>query len=135
MRPWIYAAGAAAVIAATAPMLLSRAAEPVATKPTVIAEAPLTGDATRQVRILNVLLPPGADSGRHFHHGDQFTTVQEGEIEITVDGDGPHVLKAGQALHLAPMVVHETRTRGSQPARTTEFFIVAKDKPLTEKVE
>jgi quercetin dioxygenase-like cupin family protein len=139
MRTWIYAACAAAVMAGTTPVLLSRAAEPVAVKATVIATVPLTGDASREVRILNVVLPPGADSGRHIHHGDQFTTVQEGEIEITVEGKGEgagaHVLKMGEALHIPPMVVHRTRNLSGKPARTTEFFIVEKGKPLTEKVE
>jgi quercetin dioxygenase-like cupin family protein len=137
-RKWIYAACAAAVMAGTTPALLSRAAEPVAVKPTVIATAPLTGDATREVKVLNVVLPAGADSGRHFHHGDQFTTVQEGEIEITVEGKGEdagtHTLKAGEALHIPPMVVHRTRNLSGKPARTTEFFIVEKGKPLTEKL-
>jgi quercetin dioxygenase-like cupin family protein len=136
MRSWIYAACAAAAIAGAAPGLLSRAAEPpVAVKPTQIVDVPLTGDAGREVRILNVILPPGADSGRHVHHGDQFTTVQEGEIEITVEGSGAHVLKTGEALHLDPMVPHRTRNLSGKEARTTEFFIVEKGKPLTEKVE
>jgi quercetin dioxygenase-like cupin family protein len=136
MRLWMYAACAAAVIAGAGPVLLSRAAEPVAVQPTEVIVTPLTGDATREVKILNVILPPGADSGRHIHHGDQYTTVQEGELEITVeDGSGAHLLKAGQALHIPPMVVHRTRNLSGATARTTEVFIVAKGKPLTEKVE
>jgi quercetin dioxygenase-like cupin family protein len=71
----------------------------------------------------------------HFHHGDQYTIVQEGEIKITVDGDGEHVLRAGQVLHIPPMTVHRTQNLSGKPARTTEFFIVAKGKPLTEKAE
>jgi quercetin dioxygenase-like cupin family protein len=84
---------------------------------------------------LNVVLPPGADSGRHYHHGDQYTTVQEGEIHVAVDGSGDHVLKAGDVLHIDPMTVHRTQNMGGQAARTTELFIVAKGKPLSEKSE
>jgi quercetin dioxygenase-like cupin family protein len=135
-KKWIHAACAAALIAATVAALPSRAVE---VQPTVVVNVPLTGDASREVRVLNVVLPPGADSGRHIHHGDQFTTVQEGEIEITVEGAGEgagtHLLKAGQALHIPPMVVHRTRNISGKPARTTEFFIVAAGKPLSEKVE
>ncbi|HZB93196.1 MAG TPA: cupin domain-containing protein [Stellaceae bacterium] len=112
-----------------------QADEPVKNQATELLSTPLTGDLSREVRVLNVIQPPGADSGRHFHHGDQYTIVQEGEIKIAVDGDGEHVLKAGQVLHIPPMTVHRTQNLSGKPARTTEFFIVAKGKPLTEKAE
>jgi quercetin dioxygenase-like cupin family protein len=111
------------------------AADPVKPQPTEIQTTPLTGDPSREVRILNVILPPGADSGRHYHHGDQYTTVQEGMIQIDIDGQGAHVVKAGEAIHIAPMVWHRTTNFGDKPARTTEIFIVAKGKPLAEREE
>src|SRR5262249_38868464 len=113
----------------------SFSADPVKSTPTELMTTPLTGDATREVKVINVLLPPGADSGRHYHHGDQYTTVQEGEIHIAVDGSGDHGLNAGDALHTDPMTVHRTQNTGDKPARTTELFIVAKGKPLSEKSE
>lgn len=134
MRKFIYVACAAAAIGGAA-AVLSQAAEPVKTQPTVLMTTPLTGDASREVRVINVILPPGADSGRHYHHGDQYTTVQEGEIHVAVEGKGDHVLKAGDALHIDPMTVHRTQNMSGQAARTTELFIVAKDKPLSEKSE
>jgi quercetin dioxygenase-like cupin family protein len=113
----------------------SWAADPVKPQLTDILTTPLTGDPSREVRIRNVILPPGADSGRHYHHGDQYTTVQEGMIQIDIDGLGAHVVKAGEALHIAPMVWHRTTNFGDKPARATEFFIVEKGKPLTEHEE
>ena len=133
MRGWMKAACAAAVVAGAA--MLSHAAEPTATKPTELITTPLTGDDAREVKILSVLLAAGADSGRHRHHGDQYTTVLEGTITVTVDGSGEHVLKAGEVLHIPPMVVHRTQNLSDQPARTTEFFIIAKGMPIAEKVE
>jgi quercetin dioxygenase-like cupin family protein len=121
----------AALVIGTAP----QAAEPVKSQVTELMSTPLTGDASREVKVLNVVQPPGADSGRHFHYGDQYTTVQEGEIKITVDGEGGHVLKAGQVLHIPPMIVHRTQNLTDKPARTTEFFIIAKGKPLSQKAE
>ncbi len=131
MRKWVCAACAAVAIGAVAVAMLSQPVEPAKSQPTEIMTTPLAGDGAREVKIVNVILPPGADSGRHFHHGDQCTTVQEGEIKITVGGAGDHVLKAGQALHIDAMTVN--RNLSGQPARTTEFFIVAKDQPLVEK--
>jgi quercetin dioxygenase-like cupin family protein len=112
-----------------------QAAESVKSQPTELLSTPLTGDAGREVKVINVLLPPGADSGRHVHHGDQYTTVQEGEIHIDIEGNGDHVFKAGDAVHIDPMVVHRTQNLSGKPARTTELFIVAKGQPLSEKVE
>jgi quercetin dioxygenase-like cupin family protein len=123
---------AAGAMTMTAP---SRAADPVRPQPTELTTTPLTGDASREVKVLNVVLPPDADSGRHYHHGDQYTTVQEGEIQIDIDGKGPHVYKAGEAVHIDPMVVHRTQNLSGKAARTTELFIIAKGKPLTEREE
>ena len=128
-------AACAVVALGGAAVTLSQAAEPVKTQPTELVTAPLTGDAAREVKVINVILPPGADSGRHYHHGDQYTTVQEGEIHIDIAGKGDHVYKAGDAVHIDPEVVHRTQNLSGQPARTTELFIVAKGKPLSEKTE
>jgi quercetin dioxygenase-like cupin family protein len=134
MRTWAIAASAAALCGLLGGTAL-QAADPVKSQPTELISTPLTGDASREVKVLNVILPPGADSGRHTHQGDQYTTVQEGSIKITVDGSGEHVLKAGDVLHIDPMVVHRTQNLSDKPARTTELFIVAKGKPLSEKAE
>lgn len=134
MRHVMLAACALAVLGGAGAML-SRAAEPVKTQPTELVTTALTGDPAREVKVINVILPAGADSGRHYHHGDQYTTVQEGEIHIDIEGKGDHVYKAGDAVHIDPMVVHRTQNLSGQPARTTELFIVAKGKPLSEKSE
>ena len=123
------------VLATAMTVLSSQAAEPVKSQPTELVTTPLTGDASREVKVINVLLPPGSDSGRHYHHGDQYTAVQEGEIHIDIEGKGDHAYKAGDAVHIDPMVVHRTQNLSGAPARTLEVFIVAKGKPLTEKSE
>jgi quercetin dioxygenase-like cupin family protein len=135
MRYWVISGcvlAMAGIVGATAPAL---AADAVKSQPTELMTTPLTGDASREVKILSVLLPPDADSGRHFHHGDQYTTVQEGEIHIDIDGKGDHAFKAGDVVHIDPMVVHRTQNLSGKPARTTELFIVAKGKPLSERAD
>ncbi|HEX9489732.1 MAG TPA: cupin domain-containing protein [Stellaceae bacterium] len=135
MRYWVISGcvlAMAGIVGATAP---AQAADAVKSQPTELLTAPLTGDASREVKILSVLLPVGADSGRHVHHGDQYTTVQEGEIHIDIDGKGDQVFKAGDVVHIDPMVVHRTQNLSGKPARTTELFIVAKGKPLSERAD
>jgi quercetin dioxygenase-like cupin family protein len=135
MRRWAIFGCMVAACGMMTATVLSQAAEPVKSTPTELMTTPLTGDASREVKVINVMLPPGSDSGRHTHHGDQYTTVQEGEIHIDIDGKGDHIYKAGDAVHIDPMVVHRTQNLSGKPARTTELFIVAKGKPLSEKVE
>ena len=135
MRNWTILACALAASGGLVAAVLSEAAEPVRPQPKELLTTALTGDQSREVKVINVFLPPGADSGRHIHHGDQYTTVQEGEIHIDIEGKGDHVFKAGEAVHIEPMVVHRTQNLSGQSARTTELFIVAKGKPLSEKVE
>jgi quercetin dioxygenase-like cupin family protein len=135
MRHWVISGFALAMGGLVGAAATAQAADAVKSQPTELLTAPLTGDASRDVKILSVILPPDADSGRHFHHGDQFTTVQEGEIHIDIDGKGDHAYKAGEVVHIDPMVVHRTQNLSGKPARTTELFIVAKGKPLSERAE
>lgn len=134
MRRWVVLGITVAISGLVATAVWSQGQAP-ASKPTELIKTALTGDATRDVRIINVDIPPGSDSGRHFHHGDQYTTVQEGEIHITIDGKGDHAYKAGDAVHIEPMLVHRTQNLSGKPARTLEVFIVDKSKPMTEKVQ
>jgi quercetin dioxygenase-like cupin family protein len=135
MRNWVMLGCALAVAGGVGLSVSAQVAAPIKSQPKELLTAPLTGDASREVKVLSVLLPAGADSGRHIHHGDQFTTVQEGEIHIDIDGKGDQVFKAGDAVHISPMVVHRTQNLSGKPARTTELFIVAKDKPLGEPAD
>ena len=130
MGKLILAVVIAAGLAATASL---HAADAPQTTVAALTTTPLTSDPNREVKIINVTWPPGADSKMHFHSGDQYTTVQEGEVAITIQGEGEeeHIYHAGEVAHIEPMVVHRTRNASNAPARTTEVFIVAKGKPLS----
>ena len=51
-----------AALAAAATIVAAQAAEPVKSQSSEVVTTPLTGDASREVKVFNVLLPPGADS-------------------------------------------------------------------------
>jgi quercetin dioxygenase-like cupin family protein len=110
---------------------LAQAEEPAKSASPVMRES-LTGDPSREIVAITVVLPPVATTGRHTDRGDQYTLVQEGESGVLVEGQPPNVFRAGEGFPITPGVVHENQnaSNGSQ-ARTTEFFIVAKDKPRT----
>jgi quercetin dioxygenase-like cupin family protein len=98
-------------------------------------EQPLEKDPTRQVRMQNVTLPPGAGNVFHRHPGEQWWTVQEGEITYTVKGQPPRVLKAGDHVYVPRGTVHRNQNLSGQPARAVEMNITDKGVPQTEQVE
>jgi quercetin dioxygenase-like cupin family protein len=81
--------------------------------------------------MLAVEIAPGATTGRHFHEGDEFATVIEGEVQINVQGQEPRIVKAGEAYHNHARVPHETKNLSSAPAKIVATFVVEKGKPLT----
>jgi len=98
-------------------------------------QQPLEKDPSRQVRMQNVTLPPGAGNTFHRHPGEQWWTVQEGEITYTVKGQAPRVLKAGDYVYVPRGTVHRNQNLSGQPARAVEMNITDKDVPQTEQVE
>jgi quercetin dioxygenase-like cupin family protein len=122
--------GAAGLITATA---LAQT-PPARTPPLRYIASPLEGDATREVRLQSVTLPPGGGNTFHRHPGDQWVTVQEGEILLIIRGQEPRKLKTGEAVHIPRGVIHRNQNDTDKPARTVELVIVDKDKPPTEQV-
>ena len=95
---------------------------------------PLEKDPTRQVRMQNVVLPPGAANQFHRHPGDQWWTIQEGEITYTIKGQAPRVLKVGDYVYVPRGTIHRNQNLSNRPARAVEMNITDKDKPQTEDV-
>jgi quercetin dioxygenase-like cupin family protein len=121
--------GAAFMVTATA----FTQTPPARTPPLQYIVTPLEGDATREVRLQSITLPPGGGNTFHRHPGDQWVTIQEGEILFTIKGQPPRVMKVGEAIHIPRGVVHRNQNVSDKPARTVELVIVDKDKPRTEQ--
>jgi len=60
------------------------------------------------VTVAYVRLKQGADVPEHRHTHEQITTVIEGELELTVEGEST-VLTAGKAMTLGSNVAHSAR--------------------------
>jgi quercetin dioxygenase-like cupin family protein len=95
---------------------------------------PLEHDATRDVRLQSVILPPGAGNQFHRHNGDQWAAIQEGEVTFTIKGQPPRVLKVGDNVYIPRGTVHRNQNLSDKPARSIELNIMDKDKPQTEPV-
>jgi quercetin dioxygenase-like cupin family protein len=95
---------------------------------------PLEHDASRIVRLQSVNLPPHTGDQFHRHPGDQWAVVQEGEVTLTVKGQPPRVLKAGESVYIPRDLIHRYQNLTDNSARTIELNILDKDKPAFETV-
>jgi len=103
-------------------------------RPTPYFQMPLEKDPSRVVRMQNVIIPPGAGNEFHRHPGDQWWTVQDGEITYTVKGQPPRVLKVGEFVYVPRGTIHRNQNLANVPARAVELNITDKDVPQTEQV-
>ena len=55
-------------------------------------------------------------------------------MTLTIKGEPPHVLKAGDSYHIPRGTVHRNQNLSDKPARTIELNIMDKDKPILEPV-
>jgi quercetin dioxygenase-like cupin family protein len=95
---------------------------------------PLEKDEGRLVRLQDGIFPPHGANNFHRHPGDQWSAVQEGEISLTIRGQAPRTLKAGDSAYIPRGTVHRNQNLTDKPARTIELNIMDKDKPWVEPV-
>ncbi len=94
----------------------------------------LSDDDTKQTIMMTVEFAPGATTGRHLHHGDEYATVIQGTLELSTEGRESRRVSAGDAFHNPRGVIHEARNVGDTPTRLNIIFIVDKGKPIVEPV-
>jgi quercetin dioxygenase-like cupin family protein len=85
----------------------------------------------REAVVVRIEIAPGASTGRHTHAGDENTYVFEGELEVTIDGQAPKIIKAGEAIIIPGGTIHNAQNNGTQPLKAVGVYIVEKGKPMT----
>lgn len=93
----------------------------------------VSGVAGKESFVFDVNYPPGAATGWHIHHGDEYTAILSGELELRIEGRPARRLQAGDAYHNEAGLVHETRNVGDRPARAIATLIVDIGKPLFDQ--
>jgi quercetin dioxygenase-like cupin family protein len=86
--------------------------------------------ADHEAVLMKVELAAGGLAPRHTHPGDEVSYVTDGEIEITIEGQAPVRLKAGQGFSVPAGKVHEARNPGKVPVHLIGVYIVEKGKPI-----
>jgi quercetin dioxygenase-like cupin family protein len=111
---------AAAAAAAQAPSPLKR---------TEVYRADVT-PPNHEAVIVKAELAGNGRPGRHTHPGDEISYVNDGELELLVDGEPPRRLKAGEAFVVKQGKIHDLRNTAATPAHLTGVYVVEKGKPL-----
>ena len=73
---------------------------------------------------------PNAQLARHTHPGVELTTCVSGEMVLSIDGQAPRHIAAGDHFQVPAGVAHSIAF-GNQPSVLLAAFVVEKDKPLS----
>jgi quercetin dioxygenase-like cupin family protein len=85
----------------------------------------------REAVAVRIEIAPGGSTGRHTHAGDETDYVVEGQLDVTIDGQAPKTIKAGEAIVIPQGMVHNAQNTGTQPLKAVGVHIVEKGKPMT----
>lgn len=89
-----------------------------------------------EAHIIRAEFPAGWVGERHYHTGDVFVYVLEGEFVVDVDGEGRKRFGAGEVYHEAVDTVMQARNPGTEVATKAIIFQVGpKGTPLMIKAE
>ena len=108
---------------------------------TVILKNPLEADATKEVTIFVAEFKPEARTGKHYHPGQEFIYVVEGEGRIEEAGKPSVDLKPGVGVYFEsdpkkPTYVHEgINLSKTQTLKLVTTLITEKGQPLAIPVK
>lgn len=76
---------------------------------------------SRDLCIIEVVVPPGGATGIHAHAGDEHHVILEGTWRM-IQGDHEYVLGPGDYLAWDPSVPHDAQNAGDTPARALLIY-------------
>ncbi len=88
---------------------------------------PKTDSAEVTALMLNI--GPGGETGRHMHPYPTFVYVLEGAIDVEMDGGGVQGHKAGDSFLEVVNTWHNTKNKGTTPAKVLVVFAGVHGKP------
>lgn len=90
----------------------------------------LQGVEGMEVNIVNFEVGPDWVTDRHLHPGHLFVYVTEGSLEVSVEGQAPRTISAGEVFYEMPNQAMVGRTISADGARFTVFQIGPAGEPL-----
>jgi quercetin dioxygenase-like cupin family protein len=99
--------------------------------------ADLIGAPDQEVNMQVYTFPPGASVPWHIHpDAHEFDYELEGTLTLQTEGHGSRPLQRGEAVYVAPNVVHRgLNLSRTQPAKIVVVRVKPKGQPLTTEVK
>jgi quercetin dioxygenase-like cupin family protein len=94
----------------------------------ILRQTDLAGTNHHTIQLM-LELDPGVAVAPHTHPGIEASYVVSGETELTVQGEAPRMVKAGESFMVPAGVVHSAKN-GATLSRIFVTYIVEKGKPL-----
>lgn len=106
---------------APSPRIVRGAGRPRSTGPSGASIQEVDGGTARDVRILEVTVPPGGSTGVHAHSGDEHHVVLSGRWRMS---QGDHVVEVGPGDYVAwdPMIPHDVECLGPDDGRMLVIY-------------
>jgi quercetin dioxygenase-like cupin family protein len=79
---------------------------------------------------MTIVIPPGGQSARHSHPGEDFGYLLAGTVVLEFDDGERKTLAAGDAYLIRRGRVHHARNIGRTPARFLDTYVIEKGQPV-----
>ena len=102
----------------------------------ILKKSRVINDGEVDILIREILFRPGWQAPKHFHNGDLFIHVIEGEFEVTMEYNGRIVYFAGQGLEMRAKTIMDARNPSdTNSLKLAVFQVGAPDSPFVVPVE
>ena len=99
----------------------------------ILQRTELKGAPGWEAILVERILPPGVESGKHTQSGNEIVYVEEGSVTVEVQGKPAVTLKPGEAFTTAAGEVHNVKNAsGSAPAKALAFYVAKKGAHLED---
>ena len=100
---------------------------------TVLKRTDLKGAPGWEAILVQRILPPGAESGKHTQSGNEIVYIEEGSVTFEAQGKPAVTLKPGEAFTTAAGEVHNVKNASSSaPAKALAFYVAKKGARLED---
>lgn len=99
----------------------------------VLQRTELKGAPGWEAILVERILPPGAESGKHTQGGNEIVYIEEGSITFEAQGKSAVTLKPGEAFTTVAGEVHNVKNASSSaPAKALAFYVEKKGTRLED---
>jgi quercetin dioxygenase-like cupin family protein len=114
---------------------LAAARQPAVTAKTIL-QTEVKGGVFEEAVVQVYEFEPGAALPWHIHpDAHEIAYILDGALTLEIDGQGSRVLRAGDASHVGPNVVHRGSTDPALGVKLVAVRFKPKDKPLTTLIQ